>query len=297
MSLDSLIQRRELSTWDQFYASPLLFLARLVYMSTTYSSQPLSNNSIRIICISDTHNVHFALPSLPLGDILVHAGDLSQSGSPEEVNAALDWMKLQPHLHKIFIAGNHDRCLEDPSYQSTIKSLYPDIVYLQNSSVSFDIKGRTIKLYGSPMTPRHGSWAFQYPRIPASQVSSSTIWSSVPMDTDVLVTHGPPAHHLDDRSGCNALGDLLWKLRPKLHVFGHIHAARGVQAVAWTAGDLAYERISAGHRSWTDLVVICLLFIRRLWRGLERPATVLVNAAAVGGFRDEKRNHAIAVDI
>jgi hypothetical protein len=212
----------------------------------------------------------------------------------------LDWMCIQSHPHKIFIAGNHDSCLEDASHQSTLKTRYPNIVYLENSSISLTINNRSIKLYGSPLTPRHGSWVFQYPRISPSQVSSSTIWSSVPMDTDVLITHGPPAHHLDCGSGCNALLDLLWKLRPKLHVFGHIHAARGVQFVAWTAEDSAYERISAGEGSWRDLGVIWLHFIRRLWQsgwGADGAGTVLVNAAVVGGFRDEKRNPAIVVDI
>jgi hypothetical protein len=120
------------------------------------------------------------------------------------------------------------------------------------------------------------------------------------MDTDVLITHGPPAHHLDSGSGCNVLLDLLWRLRPKLHVFGHIHAARGVQAVTWTLGQSAYERVSAGQEGWMGLVAIWLQSIRWLWRSDRRSrevATTLVNAAAVGGFRDEKRYCAIVVDI
>ena len=120
------------------------------------------------------------------------------------------------------------------------------------------------------------------------------------MDTDVLITHGPPAHHLDHGSGCNALLDLLWKLRPKLHVFGHIHAARGMQAVTWTHGQSAYEKVSAGQGGWMDLVSIWLQSIRWLLRSgprLREAASVLVNASAVGGVRDEKRYSAIVVDI
>jgi len=301
MSLESLLHRRDPSPWAQFFASPLLFLARHLYNAqSTYQPPPSNIDPIRIVCISDTHNVHGSLPPLPAGDLLIHAGDLSQSGSLQEVNAALDWMSVQPHPHKIFIAGNHDRCLEDPYYESTIKTVYPDLIYLQNASISLDINGRTIKLYGSPLTPRHGSWVFQYPRIPASQVSSSTTWASVPTDTDVLITHGPPVHHLDGGNGCSALLDLLWKLRPKLHVFGHIHAARGVQAVTWTVGQLAYERVCSGQGGWMDLVAIWLQSIRWLWRSGRRSReafTVLVNAAAVGGFRDEKRRCAVVVDI
>jgi hypothetical protein len=115
-------------------------------------------------------------------------------------------------------------------------------------------------------------------------------------DTDILITHGSPAHHLDCTSGCNALLD-PWKLRPKLHVFGHIHAARGVQTATWTAGQSAYERISARRGGWRDLCIVGAQFVRALvWRSTG-DATVLVNAAAVGGFRDEKRNSAIVVTI
>jgi len=47
-----------------------------------------------------------------------------------------------------------------------------------------------------------------------------------------------------------------------------------------------------------DLAVVLLQLIRGLWRsGPSKTATVLVNAAVVGGFRDERRNHAIIVDI
>ncbi|KAF9517906.1 hypothetical protein BS47DRAFT_417580 [Hydnum rufescens UP504] len=258
MSLDELSNRRGRSVWEEFYASSALFLSQ--------------------VCISDTHNVHGSLPPLPSGDILLRVGDLTQSGTPEEVNAVLDWMSVQPHPNKIFIAGNHDRCLQDPLYQSAIKSNYPNLICLQESSVLLIINGRNIKVYGSPMTSIYGSWAFQYPRVSASQVSSSTIWSSVPPDTDILITHGPPAHHPDCTSGCNALLGLLWKLRPKLHVFGRIHATRGVPTATWTAGQSAYETISARRKGWRDLCIVGAQFVRALVWQSTSPATVLVNA-------------------
>jgi len=123
--MDELIHRQHPSSWAQFYSSPLLFLARHLYNASTYPLQPPSNDTICVVCISDTHNSHASLPPLPAGDILIHAGDLSQSGSPEEVSAALDWMAAQPHLHKFLIAATHDRCLEDVSCQSHLRSLLP----------------------------------------------------------------------------------------------------------------------------------------------------------------------------
>jgi 3',5'-cyclic AMP phosphodiesterase CpdA len=60
---------------------------------------------IRLFCISDTHNTH---PVLPPGEILIHAGDLTEIGSFDEVQAELNWLSDQPHKYKVFIAGNHD---------------------------------------------------------------------------------------------------------------------------------------------------------------------------------------------
>lgn len=48
------------------------------------------------------------------------------------------------------------------------------------------------------------------------------------------LTHGPPANILDltfggDNAGCETLAARLPLLRPRLHVFGHIHEAHGAQ--------------------------------------------------------------------
>lgn len=58
------------------------------------------------VCISDTHNDKLDLPA---GDILIHAGDLSQEGSVLEIQEQLDWLdSLEGYLYKIVIAGNHE---------------------------------------------------------------------------------------------------------------------------------------------------------------------------------------------
>jgi Icc-related predicted phosphoesterase len=55
-----------------------------------------------------------------------------------------------------------------------------------------------------------------------------------PGDTDILVTRGPPFGVLDHRpgtdrhDGCQELRAAVTRIRPRLHVFGHIHGAYGV---------------------------------------------------------------------
>ena len=58
------------------------------------------------------------------------------------------------------------------------------------------------------------------------------MWAKIPDDVDVLITHGPPANILDrtytgQYVGCPHLLARVQKIRPRLHVFGHIHEAYG----------------------------------------------------------------------
>lgn len=53
---------------------------------------------------------------LPDRDILIHAGNLAQSGSFEELQKTLSWLRSQPHHTKIIVAGNHD-LLIDAAYR------------------------------------------------------------------------------------------------------------------------------------------------------------------------------------
>lgn len=56
----------------------------------------------RIVCISDTHN---QTPKLPPGDVLIHAGDLSNQGSITELRKTVDWLEKADYEAKIVIAG------------------------------------------------------------------------------------------------------------------------------------------------------------------------------------------------
>jgi 3',5'-cyclic AMP phosphodiesterase CpdA len=57
----------------------------------------------RIVCISDTHN---QTPKLPKGDVLIHAGDLTNQGSYSELKKTADWIEKADFEAKIVIAGS-----------------------------------------------------------------------------------------------------------------------------------------------------------------------------------------------
>ncbi len=300
MSLDALFDRKPPTLWQQFLHSPLLFVTRRAYSSCSTNLSPLedtpASGRIRVVCISDTHNTHESLPTLPPGDILIHAGDLTNSGTEHELRSVLDWLSAQSHPLKVFIAGNHDTILATPTTKrDAILSCYSDLIYLENSSVTLNVREHQITVYGSPCTPRHGSGVFQYPRGKAD-------WSHIPPPTDILITHGPPVHHLDSGgAGCPALLQALWRIRPRLHVFGHIHVGRGVECVAWSDAQMAYERVFAGKWGWKDIFYLTLAAVRTFFCGRpafsEKESTTLVNAASIGGLRDEKRREATVIDL
>jgi len=59
---------------------------------------------IRIVCVSDTHNDDLT-GHVPDGDVLVHAGDMTDDGTPEALTKALTWIRNLPHKLKIVIPG------------------------------------------------------------------------------------------------------------------------------------------------------------------------------------------------
>jgi predicted phosphodiesterase len=64
-------------------------------------------NVLRVVVISDTHNRHEALV-MPPGDLLLHCGDLTLSGTEAEIVAVDRWFAALPHKKIVVIAGNHD---------------------------------------------------------------------------------------------------------------------------------------------------------------------------------------------
>ena len=66
---------------------------------------------MRIVHISDTHSMHRLLTKLPEGDVIVHSGDFTLTGTEAEALDFMEWFCDLPYRHKVFIAGNHDFCL------------------------------------------------------------------------------------------------------------------------------------------------------------------------------------------
>ena len=208
---------------------------------------------LNITLISDTHAKHNQLTTnktlrssarpldLPGGDLLIHAGDFMTSGySVTEAEDFFAWFdSIDNYDYKIFIAGNHDRVMQNQPDEMLGKlTAYKTIDYLQDDTCAMyydghngDIPDSIVRLYGSPWQPEFYSWAYNLPR--NGEVLKSK-WDAIPDNTDILITHGPAFGYLDDvegrrgqHLGCELLANRIEEFQPKIHVSGHIHTGHG----------------------------------------------------------------------
>jgi len=214
----------------------------------------MQTQKTRIICISDTHN---QTPKLPPGDVLIHAGDLTNQGSYSELRKTISWIESADFEAKIVVAGNHDTTLDEPFFISNgNKWKWPtpqspemcrkllaessSITYLEHEAAEIYLtssKGpqTCFKIFGSPYSPGRRGWAFQY----ADDAAAQRLWSDIEDDNDIIITHTPAHGHCDETnrdemSGCPILKQALARVRPMLHICGHIHDARGVERIRWS---------------------------------------------------------------
>lgn len=286
--------------FERIIESPSTFLVASIHRvlqllrRVPFPKQP----PVRVVCISDTHTLTYDIPN---GDLLVHAGDLTNAGTTSEIQTQLNWLSSLPHPRKVAIAGNHDTYLDTRSRmtldeKNRIDTLdWHDIIYLQHNSHTVNFPGcgnRQLKLYGAPQIPKCGGnqFAFQYDR-------GQDAWTdTVPPNVDILITHTPPKYHCDlnAAAGCEWLLKEAWRVKPKLHVCGHVHAGAGREVLWWDQSQAAYESLRARGKKgllwsildpefWLEAAAFLLLGIRgTLWTtiwGGEQRSTVLVNAA------------------
>lgn len=235
---------------DHLVEAPLHFLLTLVYhvfllLRGKPFRPPRDKHPIRIVCLSDTHDL--VVSDVPHGDLLIHCGDLTNAGTVDDIQKQIDWLASLPHQHKVVIAGNHDSWFDVRSRKAVDKKDgrrldFKGLNFLQDGSVALEFRdGRRLNVYGAGDLPACGGddFAFQYLR-------EKHPWACrVPMDTDVLVTHTPPRFHRDLGLGCLGLLEEVWRVKPRLHVFGHVHCGRGRESVYFDECQRAYETFMA----------------------------------------------------
>jgi Icc-related predicted phosphoesterase len=210
---------------------------------------PIHENKVRFVCISDTHEkLGEMLHMIPDGDVLIHAGDFTNYGDLAEVIKFNQEIGKLPHKYKIVVPGNHELGFEDGEEMTERQlaglsmlgvskpyEMLTNCTYLVDRE--FDVYG--LKIYGAPWHPMPG---YSFYRSRGQAILHK--WNNIPPKVDVLVTHTPPLGHGDYNAwnkcdgvlaGCaELLNTVEFRVKPKYHVFGHIHDMHGATSNGYT---------------------------------------------------------------
>lgn len=236
----------------------------------------------KIAMFSDTHGIHedwYELQNISnpdimsefiSADIMIFAGDMSNIGTYNQCESFFRWYdNIKTSAKKIVIAGNHDFFFDKSigsfytrdfnELQRFAKILqiekllakYDNIYYLEDNSVTL----HGIKIWGSPWTLPFRNWAFM-----ADENLLKTYIDKIAEDTDILVTHGPAFGRLDKATqqqmsydgkinlGSTTVRKAIDKIKPKLHISGHIHSNYGMYPTI----DIPEETIFVNASSLTE---------------------------------------------
>lgn len=184
----------------------------------------------KIVAISDVHGKWGKL-TIPDCDILISAGDYSFKGEPHMVKDFHAWLNKQNANHIISVQGNHETWVEKNWNQAKAIALEacPAVHFIDEGPI--EIEG--IKIWCSAITPWFYNWAWN--RYRGEDIKRH--WDMIPNDTNILVSHGPAYGILDavvyangdkkEHVGCNDLAEAIKRIKPDLHICGHIHSAYG----------------------------------------------------------------------
>lgn len=189
-----------------------------------------------IDCIADLHGF---FPRLNGGDLLIVAGDVTARHTMDEWCAFLNWAKHLDYDKVVFVGGNHDTFLDHQTFKLS-DPFEGKFEYLCDSGTEF----QGLKIWGSPWTLTFKGISPKCTAFTGVENDLQTKWDLIPRDTDILITHGPSFGVLDgvknrtynpknplSRITLNTGSPSLWlavnEIKPKLHVFGHIHEHGG----------------------------------------------------------------------
>lgn len=213
-----------------------------------------------IDCISDLHGYY---PKLEGGDLLIIAGDITGADTASEWNDFKWWLEHQNYRRKVLVPGNHDMKLYKMSslkhpFMKKMEdgSEFPLCDYLCDSGSEFQYEEeieedhkfqgtikykqkKKLKIWGSPWTkwfnglnPKCAAFTYEL------ELYLEKRFDQIPDHIDILITHSPPYLVMDkcekfyypdeyEHVGSPSLRDRIEEVKPKLHVFGHIHEGYG----------------------------------------------------------------------
>jgi hypothetical protein len=195
----------------------------VAHYGQTQTLQPKKRaTDVRVVLVSDTHNVQIDPALFPEGDLLLHAGDHTIDGTKEQLERAAAWLKTIATRYTygcITIAGNHDKPLDMVSFRKAMGTTeipawgQDDLGYARGLFSSdgvillhhepFSIAGLT--LFGSPyvpLSPKKQKMSLDDPArtlgFNRDDSDLDSLYGAIPPRVDILMTHTPAFGLLDE---------------------------------------------------------------------------------------------------
>lgn len=203
------------SQWESSATKPQEHLVAKPQVYVVGSPNPKSP-FLRIAHVSDTCDLSDnGCSAVFEADVLVHSGNLcsyqfrkhffKDTEFVNQVRAINNFFAAMPHRYKIFVPGPNE-IFFDSEDRERVQALLPNCIYLQDSECV--IEG--VRFYGVPWSAsRRGAVGRGFGK---SVNELKTVWSNVPDNVDVLISHSVPTNSLYD--------DLVLRLKPKMFLYG-----------------------------------------------------------------------------
>lgn len=202
-----------------------------------------------IFCVGCCHGY---FPKLEGGDLLIVTGDLTAKHTEKEHFKFNNWLEKQDYKKIILIAGNHDTWIEKNECAGFSDYDGQKIEYLCDSGTKFE----GLKIWGSPHSPLFNGVNPKCTAFMENDKDLFKYWELIPQDTDILITHCPPYGILDGilqegtlfHAGSQSLFNYLkYVIRPRYHIFSHIHEGYGQDEYFPTYNDEMMQSINCSH--------------------------------------------------
>ncbi len=175
---------------------------------------------MRIIYFSDIHGHWEAFAGLPTADLLLLGGDFTTNGTDSDIQDAVSAIEKKfPRF--LAVAGNMDPRGTDSVLARSGHLLRHDAPTLLPGVSLLGLGGSNTCPVPTPYT-----WE--------DDVMAQTLEKSPAVQVDILVTHAPPKGYGADvipngmHVGSLAVAQWALRLKPRLHLCGHIHEAAGI---------------------------------------------------------------------
>lgn len=193
---------------------------------------------VKICAVSDLHGT---LPKLDPCDLILICGDSVALNRQSYHKSCYKWYckEFKPWADSLpcdkvlFIAGNHE--LGMVGYEEEYYDLFPTndkVTFLFDDEYVYEKNGEAYRIYGTPWCKQFGHWAYM-----ANNEQLKDIYSQIPSDLDILITHDQPYNYGDilldpcpwadgSHIGNIPLLEVIKEKKPRWQFNGHLHSCQ-----------------------------------------------------------------------